>query len=72
MSIRSKLAIAALLTVISAPAFAGDQDSAALAVSDGRYAATSFDGVYASAIGDVHAPARNSISDANDFQLGGR
>jgi len=72
MSIRSKLAIAALLTAISAPAFAGDQDSAALAVSDGRYVATSLDGVYASANGNIHASARRNAVTGGDFQLGGR
>jgi hypothetical protein len=85
MSIKSKLAIAALFTVIAAPAFAGDQDSAALAVSSGRYLpgvnvwtqpSTVYSGAYASAVrpGSFRlAPAGNSIATgAYDFQLDGR
>ena len=74
MSTRSKLAIAALLTFIAAPAFAGDQDSAALAVSSGRYLATDFDGAHASAVRSVKVrnSAPNTLSSGGDFQLDGR
>jgi len=76
MSIKSKLAIAALFSVIAAPAFAGDQDSAAVAVSSGRYLpgvwaqpSTVYSGAYASA---VH-PGTFRVSPATgDFQLDGR
>jgi hypothetical protein len=75
----SKIAlIAALLTAIAAPAFAGDQDTATELRDSGRYvpqmneparAGTVFSGVYASA---VH-PANVHIQSAqNDFQLQGR
>jgi hypothetical protein len=79
MFTKSKIAlIAALLTAIAAPAFAGDQDTATELQDSGRYvsqmnaparAATVFSGAYASA---VHP--RNVRIDAaqNDFQLQGR
>jgi hypothetical protein len=83
MSITSKLAIAAVLTVIAAPAFAGDQDSAALAVSSGRYLpevqmsvrpTANYGGAYASAVnpGRARTQAQDIPSVVTDFQAGGR
>ena len=73
MSTKSKLAIAVVLTFIAAPAFAGDQDSAALAVSSGRVTATDFGGAYASTVvpNKTRTSAHNPVS-AGDFQLDGR
>ena len=56
MNIKSKIALAAVLfSAIASPSFAGDQDSAALRVSDGRLLGTHFNGAYASAKAPVHA-----------------
>jgi hypothetical protein len=79
MSTLNKFAIAALLTLVAAPAFAGDQDTAAIAVSSGRYlpdvqAQHAFTGAYASAVrpGQVRDAARGTLLTGDDFQLGGR
>ena len=81
MSTKSKLAIAAVLTLFAVPAFAGDQDSAALDVSSGRYlpdvqvhAGTAFTGAYAATVhpGKVRINPPQNISIENDFQLQGR
>ena len=79
MFTKSKIAlIAALLTAIAAPAFAGDQNTATELRDSGRYvsemnetarADTAFSGVYASA---VHSGNIRVQSARNDFQLQGR
>jgi len=67
-------ALAAIMTVIAAPAFAGDQDVATELRDSGRYfpeiqaRANVPAGAYASARHGGQA----SQSQANDFQLGGR
>lgn len=79
MFTKSKLAIlATLMTVVAAPAFAGDQDTATELRDSGRYVpqvnepaqtGTVFSGAYASAVrpGNLHiTPVQN------DFQLQGR
>ena len=66
MTITSKLALTAVLvSAIASPSFAGDQDSAALRVSDGRVLGTHVHGAYASARTPVHATwwAEMSIND---------
>jgi hypothetical protein len=79
MFTKSKIAlIAALLTAIAAPAFAGDQDTATELRDSGRYvpemnetgrADTTFSGAYASAV----RPGNIRIQPAqHDFQLQGR
>ena len=84
MSTKSKIAIlATLMTVVAAPAFAGDQDTATELRDSGRYVpelvmpsrANAFAGAYASAVDhNVHLKqGRSSIpSVGNDFQLDGR
>jgi len=76
MFTKGKIAlIAALLTAIAAPAFAGDQNTATELRDSGRYVpqvnepATDYSGAYASAVhpGKVHI---NTVQ--NDFQLQGR
>jgi hypothetical protein len=79
MFTKGKIAlIAALLTAIAAPAFAGDQDTATELRDSGRYVpqinepaqtGSVFSGAYASAVrpGNLHiTPVQN------DFQLQGR
>jgi hypothetical protein len=66
MTIKPKIAFAAVLfSAIASPSFAGDQDSAALRVSDGRVLGTHFTGAYASAKAPTHATwwAEMSIND---------
>jgi hypothetical protein len=84
MNTKSKIAIlATLVTVIAAPAFAGDQDTATELRDSGRYVpelvtpvrATAYGGAYASAVnqGRGHKQGQSSIpSGGNDFQLEGR
>jgi hypothetical protein len=78
MSIKSRIAaLAAVVTVIAAPAFAGDQDTATLLQDSGRYIGqvnqvTVPAGAYASAQKGVRAQAIHVPSQANDFQLQGR
>jgi hypothetical protein len=79
MFTKSKIAlVAALLTAIAAPAFAGDQNTATELRDSGRYvpqmneparADTTFSGAYASAVhpGNIRVQAAQ-----NDFQLQGR
>jgi hypothetical protein len=83
MFTKSKIAVlATLVTVIAAPAFAGDQDTATELRDSGRYVpelvtparANAFGGAYASAVdhGRVNQ-GRSSIPTVdNDFQLQGR
>jgi hypothetical protein len=69
MNLKSKLALAAVLfSATASPSFAGDQDSAALRVSDGRVLGTHVTmpaGAYASAKAPVHATwwAQMAIND---------
>jgi len=84
MNTKSKIAIlATLATVIAAPAFAGDQDTATELRDSGRYVpelvmpvrATAYSGAYASAVEHQrsHKQGQSSIpSGGNDFQLEGR
>ena len=84
MTLKSKIAaLAAVITVVSAPAFAGDQDTATELRDSGRYVpelvtpvrATAYGGAYASAVnhGRGHKQGQSSIpSGGNDFQLEGR
>jgi hypothetical protein len=85
MNTKSKIAIlATLATVIAAPAFAGDQDTATELRDSGRYVpelvmpvrATAYGGAYASAVnhGRAHIKqGQSSIpSGGEDFQLEGR
>ena len=84
MFTKSKIAIlATLVTVIAAPAFAGDQDTATELRDSGRYVpelvmpvrATAYGGAYASAVnqGRGHKQGQSSIpSGGEDFQLEGR
>ena len=66
-------ALAAIMTIIAAPAFAGDQNTATELQDSGRYLpeiqarANVPAGAYASA-----RHGSTSQSQANDFQLGGR
>jgi hypothetical protein len=84
MSTKSKIAIlATLVTVIAAPAFAGDQDTATELRDSGRYVpelvmpsrANAFAGAYASAV-DIRVHNKQGQSSipsvGNDFQLQGR
>jgi hypothetical protein len=84
MTLKSKIAaLAAVITVVSAPAFAGDQDTATELRDSGRYVpelvtpvrATAYSGAYASAVEHQrsHKQGQSSIpSGGNDFQLEGR
>ena len=85
MSNRTTIAaLAAFMTVIAAPAFAGDQDTATELRDSGRYVpelvtpvrATAYGGAYASAVnhGRAHTKqGQSSIpSGGEDFQLEGR
>jgi hypothetical protein len=80
MSTKSKIVVlAALATLVAAPAFAMDQDTAAVTVNSGRYlpqpTAQVPSGAFASAnagqmrVNRVHAIAPTG---GRDFQLGGR
>jgi hypothetical protein len=74
MSTKSKIAtLAALVTFVAAPAFAGDQDSATLLQDSGRYVAQVQvpSGAYASAQRAPRAGRINSAVQAYDFQLVG-
>jgi hypothetical protein len=81
MTLKSKIAaLAAVITVVAAPAFAGDQDTATELrdvpelVTPVR--ANAFNGAYASAVnhGRSHKQGQSSIPSGgeNDFQLEGR
>jgi hypothetical protein len=80
MTLKSKIAaLAAVITVVAAPAFAGDQDTATELRDSGRYVpelttpvrANAFNGAYASA--RSHKQGQSSIpSGGEDFQLEGR
>ena len=85
MTLKSKIAaLAAVITVVSAPAFAGDQDTATELRDSGRYVpelvtpvrATAYSGAYASAVEHQrsHKQGQSSIPSGgeNDFQLEGR
>ena len=84
MTLKSKIAaLAAVITVVSAPAFAGDQDTATELRDSGRYVpelvtpvrATAYGGAYASPVDHArsHKQGQSSIpSGGNDFQLEGR
>ena len=82
MSNKSKIAaLAALVTVIAAPAFAGDQDLRTLQEDSGRFftieqtvKGTNPMNAYASAKGAAHirAPQTHAPVQQNDFQLQGR
>jgi hypothetical protein len=83
MFTKSKIAIlATLVTVMAAPAFAGDQDTATELRDSGRYVpelvmpvrSNAFGGAYASAVDHGRiSQGRSSIpSGGNDFQLEGR
>ena len=84
MTLKSKIAaLAAVIAVVSAPAFAGDQDTATELRDSGRYVpelvtpvrANAFHGAYASAVEHQRSPkqGQSSIpSGGNDFQLEGR
>jgi hypothetical protein len=65
-------ALAALMTVLAAPAFAGDQDTATELRDSGRYAAetTLPSNAYASAVTTVQSSKQGVAS--SDFQLQGR
>jgi hypothetical protein len=75
-------ALAALITFVAAPAFAGDQDLATELQDSGRYVpglaaparANTFGGAYASAVnhGRGHQGQSSIPSGGNDFQLEGR
>jgi hypothetical protein len=85
MFTKSKIAIlATLVTVIAAPAFAGDQDTATELRDSGRYVpelvmpsrANAFAGAYASAVdhtrGHIKQGQSSIPSGGSDFQLDGR
>jgi len=84
MNTKSKIAIlATLATVVSAPAFAGDQDTATELRDSGRYVpelvtpvrVNAFNGAYASAVEHQRSPKQGQSlipSGGNDFQLEGR
>ena len=85
MNTKSKIAIlATLVTVIAAPAFAGDQDTATELRDSGRYVpelvkavrANAFSGAYASAVnhgrGHIKQGQSSIPSGGEDFQLEGR
>jgi hypothetical protein len=74
MSAKSKIAVlATLMTVVAAPAFAGDQDTATELRDSGRYAAevTLPSNAYASAVTGAHFQVAKH-GGASDFQLQGR
>ena len=74
MSTKSKIAaFATLATLIAAPAFAGDQDTATELQDSGRYIGVqvvSKSGIYASARGN-RARTQEQASPNGDFQLVG-
>jgi hypothetical protein len=85
MFTKSKIAIlATLVTVIAAPAFAGDQDTATELRDSGRYVpelvmpsrANALAGAYASAVDQTRVHNKQGQSSiptvGNDFQLQGR
>jgi len=83
MFTKSKIAIlATLVTVVAAPAFAGDQDTATELRDSGRYVpelvmpvrATAYSGAYASAVtpAHFHVSKRGNANRSGDFQLQGR
>ena len=76
MSNRTTIAaLAAFMTVIAAPAFAADQDTATELRDSGRYAAeiTLPSNAYASAVTTAHFQvSKQGASRASDFQLQGR
>ena len=85
MSIKSKIAaLATLATLVAAPAFAGDQDTATELQDSGRYvpqaevlvngpARANISGAYASVRSEPrHAQVWHSTTQSQDFQLGGR
>ena len=85
MFTKSKIAVlATLVTVIAAPAFAGDQDTATELRDSGRYVpelvtltrANAFAGAYASAVDQTRVHNKQGQSSiptvGNDFQLQGR
>jgi hypothetical protein len=84
MTLKSKIAaLAAVITVVAAPAFAGDQNTATELRDSGRYVpelvtpvrATAYGGAYASAVnqGRERKQGQSSIpSGGEDFQLEGR
>jgi len=76
MSNKSKIAaFATLATLIAAPAFAGDQDSATLLQDSGRYVPQAVinvpSGAYASAARE-HGTQNWNAGSQRDFQLDGR
>jgi hypothetical protein len=74
MSTKSKIAaLAALATIIAAPAFAGDQNTATELEDSGRYVpqVTVQSGIYASAHKAPRAAQIWNAVQANDFQLVG-
>ena len=74
MTTKSKIAaLAALITFVAAPAFAGDQDTATELRDSGRYVAqvTVPSGAYASVRKAVRAQASAPQAQATDFQLVG-
>jgi hypothetical protein len=82
MTLKSKIAaLAAVITVVAAPAFAGDQDTATELRDSGRYVPelvtparpNAFGGAYASVVDHGRNQNRSSIPTVdNDFQLQGR
>ena len=77
MNTKSKIAIlATLVTVIAAPAFAGDQDTATELRDSGRYVSELAlpSNAYASAVTAAHfqASKQDGASRSGDFQLQGR
>ena len=77
MFTKSKIAIlATLVTVIAAPAFAGDQDTATELRDSGRYVSELAlpSNAYASAVTAAHfqASKQDGASRSGDFQLQGR
>jgi len=85
MTLKSKIAaLAAVITVVAAPAFAGDQDTATELRDSGRYVselvtpvrANAYSGAYASVVNHArsHKQGQSSIASGgnDDFQLEGR
>jgi hypothetical protein len=85
MTSKSKIAaLAALITIVAAPAFAGDQDTATELRDSGRYVPelvtpvrpSTFGGAYASAVDHTRVRSKQGESSipsvGNDFQLQGR
>ena len=85
MTLKSKIAaLAAVITVVAAPAFAGDQDTATELRDSGRYVpelvmpvrANAFSGAYASVVNHARSRKQGQSSipsgGENDFQLEGR